>query len=158
MDLTGACSTISEEEPREGKESIVTFWSSCIASWFSWELRGSTASLLGTGVRVEGRLAKESELDFVDSLRQDEGWSWLGAGDGVAEALEKKPRMLFCFPADDDMAVPFLTVEGVLAGVCLWGSDLLTMAADATAQLWQNTTKRRGATTCRAKSTFINTL
>lgn len=130
MELTGACWTILEEEPREGNESIATFWSSCIASWFSWELRGSTASLLGTGVRVEGRLAKESELDFVVSLRQDEGWPSLGAGDGVAEALEKKPRILFCFPADDDMAVPFLATEGVLAGVCLWGSGLLTMAGE----------------------------
>lgn len=127
-ELAGGCSTNSEEEPGEGKECIGTFWSSWTASWFSWELRGSTASLLGTGVRAEGRLAKESELDFVVSWRVDEG---------VAEALEKKPKMLFCFPADDDdnMAVAFLAVDGVLAGVCRGFSDWLTMAAGATAQL-----------------------
>lgn len=54
----------------------------------------------------------------------------------MAEALEKKPKMLFCFPADDDdMAVAFLAVDGVLAGVCRGFSDWLTMAAGATAQL-----------------------
>lgn len=138
--LTAGCSTISEEEPGEGKESIATFWSMCITSWFSWELRGSTASLLGTGVRVVGRLAKESEFDLVVSLRQDDGFG-VGLEEGVeglgldcADALEKKPKMLCCFPVDDSIALPFLAVDGVLAGVCLWVSGLSTIAASATAQ------------------------
>lgn len=96
-----------------------------MTSTFSWELNGSAASLLGTGVMLDGRLAKDNELAFVVSFRQVEDEDTLAAFevDGVAEAeeagapalgfgfgwlaFEKKPKMLCCFPVD----------EGVFAGV-----------------------------------------
>lgn len=94
-----------------------------MTSTFSWELRGSAASLLGTGVMLDERLAKDSELAFVVSLRQVDGTLSFFEVDGVAEAeeagalalglglgwpaLEKKPKMLCCFALD----------EGVFAGV-----------------------------------------
>lgn len=94
--------------------------------------------------------AKEREFDLVVSRRQDDVFSCLAADDGAgpaegegtlgldcADVLEKKPKMLCCFRVDDSMALPFLAVDGVLAGVCLWGSDLSTIAASATAQLRQ---------------------
>ena len=105
-----------------------------VASWFSWELDGSTASLLGTGVALAGRLGPRIELARVVSLRHWGEVSRLLAdaalvvvdGEGVAAlglpagaALEKKPRMLrCCLPVDAvDDAGPFLAVEGVFAGV-----------------------------------------
>lgn len=98
-----------------------------MTSTFSWELRGSAASLLGTGVMLDERLAKDSELAFVVSLRQVDGTlSFFEVGGGAeAEeagalalglglglglgwlAFEKKPKMLCCFEVD----------EGVFAGV-----------------------------------------
>lgn len=109
----------------DGKESLGTLESTAVTSTFSWELRGSAASLLGTGVMLDGRLAKDSELAFVVSLRQVEDTLSAFEVDGVAEAeeagapalglglglgwlaFEKKPKMLCCFPVD----------EGVFAGV-----------------------------------------
>lgn len=109
----------------DGKESLGTLESTAMTSTFSWELRGSAASLLGTGVTVVGRLAKDNELAFVVSLRQVDGTLSALEVDGVAEAeeagalalglglglgwlaFEKKPKMLCCFAVD----------EGVFAGV-----------------------------------------
>lgn len=82
--------------------------------WFSCELEGSKASLLGTGVVFDGFL-----LDLVVSLRHE------GVGEevGTGEALAKNPRMLCCcLPevADDDIEPAFLDPEGVFpAGVCV---------------------------------------
>lgn len=115
----------SSDEPGEGNESLDSFVSICIASLFSWELRGSTASLLGTGVRVVGRFAGTAELDFVvDSFKVEEGNALAlleGAGveeavlDGVAD-LEKKPKMLCCFPVDAVLALFVCFFAGVWAG------------------------------------------
>jgi hypothetical protein len=108
-----------------------------VESIFSWELTGSIASLLGTGVMfaAERRLATlANELDFVvDSLRQgDESPSLAlftflaaAAGFGVEEEgpldndalLEKNPRMLCCFPVDACAEDGFFAVEGGFAGV-----------------------------------------
>lgn len=91
-------------------------------SRFSCELEGSTASLLGTGVTVEGFLLSWSELDLVVSFRQGEeagclvdaleacwDWDW--------EALEKKPRMLCCFAPAEAAEGVLLDEDGVFAGV-----------------------------------------
>lgn len=83
--------------------------------WFSWELEGSKASLLGRGVTTEGFL-----LDLVVSFKHEGVGDEFGAGDG--EALEKKPRMVFwplAVLAEDEIELGFLDiVEGVfLAGV-----------------------------------------
>lgn len=111
----------------DGKESIGTLESTVMTSTFSWELRGSAASLLGTGVMLDGRLAKDNELAFVVSLRHVDGTlsalevDAVGGADAEAEeaetaalglalgwvALEKKPKMLCCLPVE----------EGVFAGV-----------------------------------------
>lgn len=109
----------------DGKESLGTLESTAMTSTFSWELRGSAASLLGTGVMLDERLAKDSELAFVVSLRQVDGTLSFFEVDGVADAeeagalalalglglgwaaFEKKPKMLCCFALD----------EGVFAGV-----------------------------------------
>lgn len=107
----------------DGKESLGTLESTVMTSTFSWELRGSAASLLGTGVMVDGRLAKDNELAFVVSLRHVDCTLSALEVDGVAEAeeagalalglalgwlaFEKKPKMLCCFAVD----------EGVFAGV-----------------------------------------
>lgn len=114
----------------EGKETLGTLVSTVITSTFSWELKGSAASLLGTGVMLDRRLAKDKELAFVVSLRHvDDTLSALEV-DGVAEAeeagaaalgfalgwlaLEKKPKMLCCFAVEDDV---FAGVRaGALAG------------------------------------------
>lgn len=110
-----------------------TLVSICMASLFSCELRGSKASLLGTGVMVEdGRLEKDNALDFVVvSFRQSFDGTGLEAGvapvvfacDCVAD-LEKKPRILCCFPVDDIVPTLFLAVDGVLAGVRAGTSEL----------------------------------
>lgn len=98
-----------------------------LASLFSWELEGSMASLLGTGVMVVVRLDTSIEFDLVVvSFRHCGEASLLCAGadlvegDGVAPLaepaapdLEKKPRMLCCLPVEG----AFLTVDGVFAGV-----------------------------------------
>lgn len=113
----------SAEDFGDGKQSLGTLESTVVTSTFSWELRGSAASLLGTGVMVDGRLAKDNELAFVVSLRHVDGTLSALEVDGVAEAdeagalalgldlgwlaFEKKPKMLCCFAVD----------EGVFAGV-----------------------------------------
>lgn len=116
---------------------------------FSWELRGSTASLLGTGVMVEGCLAKDSEFDFVVvSLRHDDDDGARGVGVdlvvgvealGLAgvDALAKKPRILCCLPVDDGSVLLlllklllFFTKEGVFAGVRAGALDLSPIFAD----------------------------
>lgn len=102
-----------------------------LASRFSWELPGSMASLLGTGVTVVVR-RERSEFDLVVSLislrhwddvsrlTDDGGWA---DGDGLAALVlraagvrEKKPRMLCCLPVEGAWAA-FFAVDGVLAGV-----------------------------------------
>lgn len=114
-----------------------------MASLFSWELLGSTASLLGTGVRDESRLAENKELDLdVLSVKQDgsDGLMSLEASgvaleacveplvlDGVAD-LAKKPRMLCCLPVDGmDELTAFFDVTGVLAGVRAGALDFSPM-------------------------------
>lgn len=116
---TAVLSSSSVGDEGGGKESLEILVSRTIASRFSWELRGSTASLLGTGVMLTGRFAMDSELLFVVSFRHDDFLFPLEADVvlldvgvalfdlGCVEALEKKPKMLCCFPVD----------EGVLAGV-----------------------------------------
>lgn len=81
--------------------------------WFSWELEGSRASLLGTGVTVEGFLLV---LDLVVSFRH-EGEESMELWDG--DAFAKKPRILCCFlAAEDETELWLLDKEGVfLAGV-----------------------------------------
>lgn len=101
-----------------------------MASRFSWELMGSNASLLGIGVTVETRFTKDRALDLdVVSCRHDDAAAALLAlvvfEAGVAPfdaAFEKKPRMLCCFAAEDEMVLLpvllfFLAVAGALAGV-----------------------------------------
>lgn len=94
------------------------------SDWFSWELEGSRASLLGTGVMLAaGFLLTGRELDFVVSFKQGEE-SFVSLGEGFADeagppvgvwaGLEKKPKMLFCLPPVDDMELVFLDSDGVL--------------------------------------------
>ena len=110
-----------------------------LASLFSWELKGSAASLLGTGVTVVVvRLVTSIELALVvvslrhwdeeSRLLEDAG---LVDGDGLAVAplvapaapvLEKKPRMLRCLPVDGACFAVF-AVAGVFAGVRAAGDD-----------------------------------
>lgn len=121
-------------EPGDGRESLDSLESMCTASLFSWELRGSTASLLGRGVSVMSRLAENKELDFVVfSFKQDDGDALMSfkAAVGIAlEAcveplvldwvadLEKKPRMLCCLPVEGMLELlVFFAVTGVFAGV-----------------------------------------
>ena len=99
-----------------------------LMSLFSWELEGSMASLLGTGVDVVVRLETSIELARVVSFRHGGDVSLLlvdvglVAGDGLAPlgllagaVLEKKPRMLFCCLPVEGAA--FFAVDGVFAGV-----------------------------------------
>lgn len=91
-------------------------------SMFSWELGGSMASLLGTGVTVD-RLGLMRKLVLVDSLRQVDGGSVFLAAVGVVFAdadLLKKPRMLCCLPVDTEPTA-FFCADGVLAGVFATG-------------------------------------
>jgi hypothetical protein len=87
---------------------------------FSWELVGSGASLLGTGVIFE-RLGLAVKLILVLSRRQlDEGplvFGVLAEEAGVEEALLKKPKMLRCLPPEADALPVFLEPFGVFAGV-----------------------------------------
>jgi hypothetical protein len=102
----------------------VTF--TVLVSLFSWELEGSMASLLGTGVTLVVRFWTSIELARVVSLRHwgDESFLPVDVGllDGVELApfgvpavpvLEKKPRMLCCLPVEG----AFFAVVGVFAGV-----------------------------------------
>lgn len=148
LERAEACPSSSEEAPGDGRESLGTFESTCIVSLFSCELRGSGASLLGTGVMVEDRFTKDSELDFVVvSFRQDDDGVLLSlevaAGEDVevdvgpvfigrVADLAKKPRMLCCFPVDDEsvLLLLFLAVDGVLAGVRAGVLDLSPIFAE----------------------------
>lgn len=125
-----------------------TLESSGTESMFSWELRGSTASLLGTGVMFEGRLAKDSEFDFVvvSWRHDDDGTRGVGValvagveplGLAGVDALAKKPRILCCFPVEDGSVLLlllklllFFTVDGVLAGVRAGALDLSPIFRD----------------------------
>lgn len=82
-------------------------------SMFSWELEGSMASLLGTGVMLMlFRLMVDIELDFVVSFKHWDIFLFCtevaDPGEGLdAElaspaALEKKPKMLCCLPVDPE--------------------------------------------------------
>lgn len=83
-----------------------------VDSMFSWELEGSIASLLGTGVMLIVRLMVDIELDLVVSFRhwdrfffcvEDTGpGEGFDADDPAPATLEKKPRMLCCLPVDPD--------------------------------------------------------
>lgn len=127
FEAAAGLSLSSSGDAGDGRESLEILVSSTIASTFSWELRGSTASLLGTGVRLEERFAKESELLFVVSFRHDDLLFSLEADEALLEfgvalvdlgwvaALEKKPKMLCCFPVD----------EGVLAGAAAFSPMLV---------------------------------
>lgn len=66
-------------------------------SIFSWELEGSMASLLGTGVMLGGCLTLGSSFVRVDSLRHGDESRPLAAGLGVGlEAdLEKNCTIVF---------------------------------------------------------------
>ena len=114
----GVCLT-SAEVTGDGKVGAATL--TFVESTFSWELEGSMASLLGTGVTVDlPGLARK--LSLVDSFRHvGEASASLGAdGVGVLFAADagllKKPRMLCCLPVDAEPPV-FFCVDGVLAGV-----------------------------------------
>lgn len=113
--------TISAGVTGDGRPSSTTLsFLERVAFSFSCELAGSGASLLGTGVTLLGRacLGLAIELDLVVSWRHGEDLSasfWAGLAAGVAPALEKKPRMLCCFPVEAETG--FLAVDGVLAGV-----------------------------------------
>ncbi len=109
-----------------------------LASLFSCELKGSAASLLGTGVTVVVRLVTSIELALVvvsvrhwgeaSRLLEDAGLvdgEELAAAPLVAPAapvLEKKPRMLRCLPVDGACFAVFV-VAGVFAGVRAAGDD-----------------------------------
>lgn len=108
---------------------------------FSWELGGSIASLLGTGVTVD-RLGLTRKFVLVDSFRHvGEGSASLGAVGVVfaADPLLKKPRMLCCFPADAEPAV-FFCADGVLAGVFAAIGVLLDMVPVWTG-FWEESTR-----------------
>lgn len=114
--VLGVCFKTSAGVTGDGKagEGTLTFEE----SMFSWELGGSIASLLGTGVIVD-RLGLARKLVLVDSFRHvGEGSASLGAVgvDLTADPLLKKPRMLCCLPPDAEPAA-FFCADGVLAGV-----------------------------------------
>lgn len=84
-----AAMSSSIDEVGEGSESLDSFESMCMASLFSRELSGPTASLLGTGMRAVWRLAENKEFDFeVVSFKQDDddafGAREVAVGAGVA--------------------------------------------------------------------------
>lgn len=93
-------------------------------SIFSWELEGSKASLLGTGVMfLLGLLFNWSVLDLVVvSRRHGEEGIWevgvevaiVAASLSFEAALEKKPRMLFCCFPVVEAELGFLDNEGVV--------------------------------------------
>lgn len=84
------------------------------SEWFSWELEGSMASLLGTGVMLDGRLLSWSELvsfrheEVLVDLADDGGSPFWGV-------LEKKPKMLCCcLPEAEPDELDFFASDGVL--------------------------------------------
>lgn len=139
------------------------------ASWFSWELEGSMASLLGTGVAAGGLLDpfSWSELDFVVVSRRQDGRGVVRVVVGVlvdlavgvvadlvvgvvadleaamGEDLAKKPRMLCCFRvAVEDEADPgFFDIEAVFAGVRV--SPISAGSSEARSLILHQTTERR---------------
>lgn len=129
--VMSAFSSSSPGEAGDGRESLESLASRTIASTFSWELRGSTTSLLGTGVVLVGRFAKDSELlfvvvsfrhdDFLFSLMVDGVLSELGVaplafGLGWVAALEKNPKMLCCFPVDEGVLAATVDFSPILVG------------------------------------------
>lgn len=110
----GCLVQISAGVTGEGGASLNTL--GVASEWFSWELEGSSASLLGTGVTLAGfRLARVVSLRHGDESTADLAVDDGGAGELFWGALEKKPRMLFCcLPPVDDMELVFLASEGVL--------------------------------------------
>ena len=124
-----------------GEEGFMLLTLAVLASLFSWELEGSIASLLGTGVTVVVRLGTSIELALVVSLRhwgdvslllEDTG---LVDGEGVAPlavplavpaagVFEKKPRMLRCLPVEGAFLV---ADDGAFAGVRAAVADFSTI-------------------------------
>jgi hypothetical protein len=108
------------------------------SEWFSWELEASMASLLGTGVILEGLLLSWSELDLVVSFRHEEALVELledGGSPFWDEALEKKPKMLCCFPEADMDELDFFASDGVLG---LAFSPIFCSGAEAGQQMGGN--------------------
>lgn len=122
----GACSDLilAGVAVGEGRESMTTFTPE---SMFSWELGGSIASLLGTGVEsltegLKGSFALGRELALVVSLRQEDFLASVvtfergedaGAGlEGVA--FEKKEMMDLCL-AEEEAAAGLVAFAGVRA-------------------------------------------
>lgn len=129
----GVCLT-SAGVTGDGKVGAATL--AFVESMFSWELGGSMASLLGTGVTFD-LLGFARKLSLVDSLRHVGEASASLEADGVgvlfaADAgLLKKPRILCCFPVDAEPPV-FLCVDGVLAGVfAVLGVDIVLVLVQA---------------------------
>lgn len=99
--------------------------------WFSWELGGSIASLLGTGVVIflvrAGLLLSWRELVLareVSFRHGDEAGSpelaagvELEAGDEAMVDFAKKPSMLFCCLPVEEAELALLTKVGGFAGV-----------------------------------------
>jgi hypothetical protein len=128
---------------RAGQREVTLITLTVLISLFSWELEGSMASLLGTGVDVVVRLETSIELARVVSFRH---WGdvslllvevGLVAGDGLAPlgllagaVLEKKPRMLFCCLPVEGAA--FFAVDGVFAGVRAAAAGFSPILLDAT--------------------------
>ncbi len=116
-----ACLTItSADVSGEGKLPSTTLATGTLL--FSWELRGSGASLLGIGVMLlEGRFLEVGKaLDLVVSFKLGddlEEWQVGAAGElpPVAAALAKNPRMLCCLPVETNGG--FFDVAAALAGV-----------------------------------------
>lgn len=73
--------TVSAGVVGDGKQSSATFRPEVFV--FSWELGGSRASLLGTGVTLEGCLALGSVFVRVDSLKQGDESAARATGLGV---------------------------------------------------------------------------
>lgn len=113
MAAAACLTTISAGVKGEGRLSPTTL--SLSRPKFSWELGGSMASLLGTGVMLLAREILAIELDFVVSLRQGDELSVGGVAFGVDDIplLAKKPRMLLCLPVEAGLRA----VDGVRAGV-----------------------------------------
>ena len=84
------------------------------ASWAS-SSSGSTASLEGTGVKVEPEAVLDDLTRILDGAGVDAGAAERGvgaAGELVEGVFWKKPKRVFCPPDDDD-----LLRAGVAAGV-----------------------------------------